>query len=89
MQYAVTVLLGLGLSHKEIAEQLRIKPSMVRSHMNDAAKKIPGDLPREARLVAWIRGAPLDVLEGTMLRVEFVRDTVRGRLQVPEGIATL
>lgn len=87
MQYAVVVLLGIGMSHEEVAATLRIKRSVVRSYMREALKKIPGDLPAEARLVAWVRGASLDVLEGTSLRVEFLRDAVAGRVSVPAAIA--
>src|SRR3982751_2588773 len=89
MQYAVTMLLGVGYSHKEIAETLSISVSMVRSHMREALAKIPGDLPREARLVAWVRGATLDVLEGTTIRAEFMRDAMRSRVSVSRAVATV
>ncbi len=89
MQYAVTVLLGLGKSHPEIAEELHITVDTVRWHMRYAAGKIPGDLPREAKLVAWVRGASLDVLEGLTLRGEFMRDSERGVLSVDRRVANL
>lgn len=88
MQYAVTMLLGVGESHATIAEILHISVTNVRSHMRFAAAKIPGDLPREAKLVAWVRGATLDVLEGTTLRGEFMRDAQRGEIVAdPEHVA--
>ena len=87
MQYAVAMLLGLGYSHKEIAVQLHISRSMVRSHMREAMRKLPGDLPREARLVAWVRGASLDVLDGMRLRGEFMLDAQRRMVEVDEAIA--
>lgn len=88
MQYAVAMLLGVGYSHREIAETLKISVTNVRSHMRFAAAKIPGDLPREAKLVAWVRGATLDVLEGTTVRGEFMRDAQRGTVVAdPEVVA--
>jgi hypothetical protein len=80
MQFAIATLLGVGMAHAEIAEALHISVSNVRSHMRYAARKLPGDLPMEAKLVAWVRGATLDVLEGTTLRGEFMRDAQRGRI---------
>ena len=90
MQFAVATLLGVGLSHAEIATELHISISNVRAHMRYAAKKIPGDLPMEAKIVAWIRGATLDVLEGLTLRGEFMRDAQRGRIvSAPREIVRL
>ena len=89
MQYAVTVLLGIGMSHTEIAEELHIAVSNVRSHMRFAAAKIPGDLPREAKLVAWVRGATLDVLEGVTIRGEFMRDAQRGQVFADRRVVKL
>jgi hypothetical protein len=34
----------------------------VEYHIAHAAVKIPGDLPRTARVVAWFRGASMQVL---------------------------
>ena len=89
MQYAVTVLLGIGLSHAEIADELKITVSNVRSHMRFAAAKLPGDLPREAKLVAWVRGASLDVLEGLTLRGEFMRDAQKGAVVADRRVVKL
>lgn len=89
MQYAVTLLLGLGYTHAEIAAELHIQRTMVRAHMRAAVKRIPGDLPREMKLVAWVRGATLDVLEGRTLRYEFMRDAARGEVEVEPEIANV
>lgn len=87
MQYAVTMLLGLGFSHDQIAAELRIARGMVRTHMRLARAKIPGDLPREAALVAWVRGAALDVLTGQALRVEMLEQSAATRVNISPAIA--
>lgn len=89
MQYAVACLLGIGQSYDEIAAALHIKRGMVRSHIHEANKKIPGNLPAKAKLVAWVRGASLDVLEGTTLYAEFMRDAVSRKVSVSREIAKL
>jgi hypothetical protein len=70
MQFVIATLCGIGQSHAEIADTLHITIGTVRDHLNKISRKLPGDLPREARIVAWVRGAPLDVLEGRSLRYE-------------------
>lgn len=89
MQYAVACLLGIGQSFDEIAAALHIKRGMVRSHIREANRKLPGDLPAKAKLVAWVRGASLDVLEGTTLRAEFLRDAMRREVTVSREVAKL
>lgn len=75
MQTVVGTLAALGLSHEEIRKELHLGSlRTVRYHLNEAAKRIPGDLPAEQRVVAWMRGASLDVLEGKTLRFEVMRD---------------
>lgn len=75
MQHVVTMLAALGLSHEEIRVELKLNSlRTVRYHLNEAAARIPGDLPAEARVVAWARGATIDVLEGRTLRFEIMRD---------------
>lgn len=69
-QWMVATLLGAGQSHKEVADALAVRIKTVRWHLRGAAKKLPGDLPAEMRVVAWVRGATLDVLTGTPLRFE-------------------
>lgn len=70
MQAHVVKLLALNYSHGAIAETLHITKSTVRYHLYLAVGKMPGDLPAEQRAVAWARGASLDVLEGTSLKLE-------------------
>jgi DNA-binding CsgD family transcriptional regulator len=89
MQLACAMLLGLGKSYREIGEALHITESTVKYYIDIAASKIPGDLPSKARVVAWVRGASLDVLEGKSLTHEVVRLS-RGRsplLAVAEAAA--
>jgi DNA-binding NarL/FixJ family response regulator len=43
MQTVVASLLGLGLSHEEVREELHVSLRTVRYHLNEAAKRIPGD----------------------------------------------
>lgn len=78
MQFLCAVLVGVGRSYKEIAAELKIEVSTVRMHINVAASRIPGDLPAKARVVAWARGATLEVLEGRDLNYEMLRLS-RGR----------
>lgn len=77
MQIVVATLLGLGRAHDEIATQLSININTVRWHLKELAKRIPGDLPAEARVVAWVRGATQDVLEGKTLRYEIMLEGER------------
>lgn len=69
-EYAVAVLIGINRSYDQIAADLEIKKSTVHSHATNASRKLPGDLPNKAKLLAWSRGATLDVLEGRSLRYE-------------------
>lgn len=72
MQSVVVKLLALNYSHAEIAETLHISKSTVRYHLYHAVAKMPGDLPAEQRAVMWARGASLDALEGTQLKLEML-----------------
>lgn len=82
MQTVVTMLAALGLSHEEIRAELKLGSlRTVRYHLNEAAARIPGDLPAEARVVAWARGATIDVLEGRTLRFEIMRDGRRAQVE--------
>lgn len=72
MQRAVVNLLALNYTHAMIAETLHISKSTVRYHLYLAVAKMPGDLPAEQRAVVWARGATLDVLEGTALKLEAI-----------------
>lgn len=74
MQLVVAVMLGLNMTHEEIAAELEIGLGTVRDHIARLSKRIPGDMPATSRVVAWVRGASLDVLEGRTLRYEVMRD---------------
>lgn len=67
-QELVAFMLGMGHNYVEIGLALHISSLTAKRHADDAAKKIPGDLPTQMKLAAWARGATLDVLEGTSLK---------------------
>lgn len=72
MQLLIASLIGCGDSHATVAAKLGIRIGTVRAHLNRLASRIPGDLPAESRVVAWVRGATIDVLEGKTLRYEMM-----------------
>lgn len=79
MQNVVATLLGIGQSHEEIAVELGVSRGMVRDHINRLAARIPGDLPATARIIVWVRGASIDILEGNTLRFEMMaRERIPG-----------
>ncbi len=61
-QLAVAALLSFGLTHDQIAERLGCKRTTVRFFIEEAAQRIPGNLPASARLVVWYRGAAEHIL---------------------------
>jgi hypothetical protein len=65
------------LARGDACGELGVSLRTVRYHLYEAAKRIPGDMPAEAKVVAWARGASLDVLEGRSLRFEVMRDGQR------------
>lgn len=67
-QEVVTMLVGTGHNYAEIAEVLSISAFTAKRHAEDAAAKIPGDLPTQMKLAVWARGGTLDVLDGSTLR---------------------
>jgi DNA-binding CsgD family transcriptional regulator len=86
-------LVGLGLNYTAIAEHLHIARSTAIFHVNEAAKKIPGDLPPQTKVGVWARGGSLDVLLGQSLREEMIdatfrRMTRKGRRGVTDGRST-
>jgi DNA-binding NarL/FixJ family response regulator len=62
-QEVIAQLLSDGLGMNAIAKHLHISRATVDTHLVDACKKIPGDLPRSTRLVLWWRGAGLELLQ--------------------------
>jgi ATP-dependent DNA ligase len=61
-QERVAALLADGLELDAIAKHLGCARSTVDFHVERAARKIPSDLPRAARLILWWRGASFEVL---------------------------
>lgn len=55
-------------NYHSIGEHLGISYKTVKFHAERAKAKIPGDLPTQLRLLAWYRGASLDVLTGSKVR---------------------
>ena len=64
-QAACALLLANGHNYADIGERLRTSRSTAKFHIHEAAKKIPGDLPAQMRVVCWVRGAAVEVLEGS------------------------
>jgi DNA-binding NarL/FixJ family response regulator len=62
---ACALLLANGHNCADIGERLKVSRAAASYHIYNAAKKIPGDLPAQMKVVCWVRGAPLEVLEGT------------------------
>ncbi len=61
-QAKVVKLVGQGHSFLECAPLMAMSYRGVLNHARAAAKKIPGDLPLQAKLLAWSRGATKEVL---------------------------
>ena len=79
MQLVIAVMVGLNYDHATIAKELNIGVPTVRDHLARLARRIPGDLPATARVIAWVRGASLDMLEGRTLRFEIMRDGIQAK----------
>jgi hypothetical protein len=76
MEEVVCILLGAGLSYREVGESLAIPKSLARKYAKTAALKIPGDLAAQEKCTAWARGATMDVLDGRALRDWLARTAV-------------
>jgi DNA-binding NarL/FixJ family response regulator len=79
-QEAVALMLGLGYTYPQIAVELGITERTVRFYAAEAAKRIPGDLPAQQKVVAWVRGAAMEVLDGSLLRSSLAHLAGSGRL---------
>jgi hypothetical protein len=62
-------MVGMGLNYAEIASRLEISVFTAKRHAEDAAAKVPGNLPAQMKLIMWVRGVSLDALEGSALSV--------------------
>ncbi len=62
-QREIARLLSAGLEHHAIARHLGISVSGVRFHIKALAQRLPGTLPASAKVVAWWRGATLEILK--------------------------
>lgn len=76
MQFVVATLAGIGRTNEEIADLLGLTIDTIKTHILVAGRKIPGDLPPRLKVVAWARGATLEVLTGSQLKGE-VMDQAR------------
>lgn len=63
-QAACSLLLAHGHNYADIGERLGVSRATVKFHIFEAAKKIPGDLPAQMKVVCWVRGAVVEVLTG-------------------------
>ncbi len=90
---AVCDLLALGLNTKQIAAHLQLSPWTIEGYIKRASYRLPGNLPRQLRLIAWARGATLDVMTGKLHREYMVemmtsqavrRDDRNRPLPIPE-----
>ena len=87
-QETIARLLSDGLTLNAIAKHLGCGRSAIEFHVEGAYKRIPGDLPRSARIILWWRGAGLDVLEappGAALRRVMAEATLAPRRAGPRS----
>lgn len=61
-QMAVAAVLSEGYGISTTARLLGVERSTVAYHIQQAADRLPGNLPPTARLVCWYRGASASVL---------------------------
>lgn len=61
-QLMAVALVADGWSQTEAARMMGIDYATLRTHVHRASAKIPGDLVRNAKLIAWYRGASAEVL---------------------------
>lgn len=64
-QMKIAELVAQEFTPKEIAEILKRKATTVEYHIVQMALRIPGTLPRLAKIRIWYQGAPLSLLLGT------------------------
>ena len=61
-EFQVAELVGRGFRISTVARVLSVKHTTALGIMTRLADKIPGDLPPRGRIMAWWRGAPIEVL---------------------------
>lgn len=63
-QAACALLLANGHNYSAIGARLGTGRDAAKVNVQRAAKKIPGNLPAQMKVVCWVRGATREVLEG-------------------------
>lgn len=58
MEWRILKLLDQDLTYEQIGRRVDISPQTVRTHVRNAAGKIPGNLPQRLRLLYWYHGKP-------------------------------
>ncbi|MGH7634417.1 MAG: hypothetical protein ACRENC_11855 [Gemmatimonadaceae bacterium] len=61
-QMTAAKILADGWSYRQAAQLMGVTYGTFVGHVNDAAFRIPGDLPPRLRVIAWWRGATAAVL---------------------------
>lgn len=79
----VSLLVGIGLRYHDIAAELGVSYTTAKFHTESVAAKLPGELPAYHRVQAWIRGAPLAVLDGAVFRASLHESRQAGAAAVP------
>jgi DNA-binding NarL/FixJ family response regulator len=69
-QATCCLLLANGHNYADIGERLNTSRATAKFHVHEAAKKIPGDLPAQMKVVCWVRGAALEVLMGAWTNLD-------------------
>lgn len=72
MQFVVALMYSAAppMHMNAIARELGVEHCTIKYHIQQLARKIPGDLPPAERVRAWIRGATEGVLYGDRVLVE-------------------
>lgn len=65
MEKLCVALVARSLKFPEIALRLNVTTETVKWHVDNASKKIPGDMPRCCKIIFWARGATLEQLMGS------------------------
>ena len=63
-QMAIIAAYSEGWAPSHVAKFLGVSQRTVRFHTVEASRRIPGDRPPMEKLIAWYRGATIEVLTG-------------------------